>query len=140
VELPYEKILAFAGLNTVIKSEWIPDIGDFLFFGRRNRVVTVEANSPVEEAGLRRRDYILAVDGVEVSSRQEIKEIVKAKGIGSEIVLKLLRDEVELNLTVKVGRKEKVDCEINPTENATQLQMNIQKGWLEGWTAHYISN
>ena len=140
VELPYDKLLAFAGLNVVIKTEWLPYMGNVLFVGPRNRVVTVEANSPVEEAGLKRRDYILDVDGAEVSSSRELREIAKTKKIGSELILKVLRDKVELNLTVEVGKKAKVDCEIKTIEHPTELQLKIRKGWLEGWTSNEIEN
>ncbi|MFQ5863679.1 MAG: M61 family metallopeptidase [bacterium] len=134
VELPYEKILAYAGLNIQIQGKWVPNIGNFYFVGPRNRVVIVEANSPVEEAGLRRRDLILAIDGKDVSEIGEINEIVNAKEIGAQLVLKVLRDGVELNLPVEVGKKEEIECEIEAMNNPTGLQLNIQEGWLEGWT------
>ncbi|MFQ5824224.1 MAG: M61 family metallopeptidase [bacterium] len=136
VELPYEKILAYAGFNIAIKKKWIPNIGRLYFVGPRNRVVTVEANSPCEEAGLRRRDYILSIDEKEVSSIRQVQQIVKEKEIGSKLILKILRDGVELSLPVEVGKKEKVDCEIEPIKNPTELQLKIQEGLLNEWNRY----
>ncbi|MFQ6113944.1 MAG: M61 family metallopeptidase [bacterium] len=140
MELPYKKILAYAGLNIEIQGTWIPSIGDFYFVGPRNRVVTVKANSPVEEAGLRRRDLILSIDGKDISRFSQVTELVKTKEVGSQLTLKVLRDGVELSLPVEVGKKEKTICEIEPMKKPTDLQLNIQKGWLEGWTGQAENN
>ncbi|MFQ5705878.1 MAG: M61 family metallopeptidase [bacterium] len=136
VELPYQEILAAAGLTIDLTSDWVPDIGEFLLVGPRNRVVTVEANSPAEAAGLRRRDYLVQIDDAKVSSLKQAREIVRSKKIGSELHLKVLRNNVELTLPVEVGKKEIVTCEIRHADNPAPLQARIFEGWLKGMTCN----
>ncbi|SDP08491.1 S1C family serine protease [Desulforhopalus singaporensis] len=76
-------------------------------------VINVSSKSPAEEAGLRSTkqygqdivlgDIIVAVNGVAVSSHEDLREEFEKLGIGSEVLLTIMRDdrqqEVKIRLT-----------------------------------------
>lgn len=133
-ELPFTEILVYAGLETDIQTSWVPSLGDVIFVGPRNRLVYLETDSPMFTAGVRRNDYLLQVDGVDVVSLSQFEEVVSRLETGSKTEIKVLTGEEEKLLAVTVGQQEVVDCEIEPLANAGDQQLAIRRGWLEGWT------
>jgi serine protease Do len=67
------------------------------------RVVKVARESPAEAAGIRVGDRILAIDGEEMRTSEEITSLVRAMRPGEEIELTVLRDAEIKAITAKLG-------------------------------------
>ncbi|MBN2415009.1 Do family serine endopeptidase [bacterium] len=63
-------------------------------------------NTPAEKAGLKFLDVILAVDGEDVNKSNRIQSIIAQKNPGDKITLTILRDGREMEVVVKLGRRE----------------------------------
>ena len=71
----------------------------------RGVVVTeIEPGSPADEAGLRRSDVVVALNGQTVSSWEELRLLVAQTLPGSEAKLRILRDGKPRDLKVTLGR------------------------------------
>jgi len=66
-------------------------------------VNSVKAGLPAEEAGVRRGDVIIAVDGRAVESTNEVVRLVSAKEPGSSVKLTVQRSGKEVTLTAKLA-------------------------------------
>lgn len=68
------------------------------------RIGTVFENSPAENAGLKEGDILKVVEGqsVEELTTSEIANIVKGEK-GTKVTIKVIRDEQEINFTIKRG-------------------------------------
>ncbi|ERN42285.1 trypsin-like serine protease, typically periplasmic, containing C-terminal PDZ domain protein [Rubidibacter lacunae KORDI 51-2] len=64
-------------------------------------VLAVERGTPSEQAGLRRGDAIVAVDGEAIASAEQLQRQIENSKIGRAIELKVLRGEMERLLSVK---------------------------------------
>ncbi|MFQ5603930.1 MAG: M61 family metallopeptidase [bacterium] len=133
-ELPYPEVLQYAGMEVSLHSRWMPSVGGLLLAGRRNRVISVEQGSPLTLAGLKRRDFLLKANGVNIVSMRQFYALVRKQKIGAEMQLRILRGKRFIDLILKIGKRERVQCEIEAVENPTKRQLQIRQGWLQGRT------
>jgi len=70
------------------------------YHGNGLRIETVVPASPAEEAGLRRNDIIISVDGTPVDNRESFRAIAHAKSPGKQIVLGIWRGGEKLDIAV----------------------------------------
>ncbi|NJN84233.1 MAG: PDZ domain-containing protein [Caldilineaceae bacterium] len=75
-------------------------------------VAQVMEGSPAAEAGLQEEDIILAFDGQEIESPQALVDLVRAQEPGDEVVLTILRNEDELDVTVTLGEDENGNAQL----------------------------
>ena len=76
-------------------------------------VNSVKPGLPAEEAGVKRGDVIVAVDGKPVESTNEVVRLVSAKEPGSSVRLTVLRSGKEVTLTAKLAdRSEHIGKEV----------------------------
>jgi len=68
-------------------------------------VQEVEKNSPAEKAGLKTNDIITEVNSTDISTGDELVDIVKESSPGDELVLSVYRNGQEIKITVIVGEK-----------------------------------
>jgi serine protease DegQ len=68
-------------------------------------VANVMPSSPAAEAGIRRGDVLLTIEGKPVNDMVSLLNVVAALKPGSQAALTLLRDRNELDLNVTVGRR-----------------------------------
>jgi len=61
--------------------------------------------SAADKAGLKEYDIILEMDGKKISEEAPLADILQQHKIGDEILLKILREEKEINLKVKLEEK-----------------------------------
>jgi S1-C subfamily serine protease len=108
------------GINGVTLTS---DLNRLLDLASRERgvlVVTVAPNSPAEDAGLRGGDtteqlagqeilvggdVIVALDGEDIASVEQLAETIRAKDAGDQIELSILRDGEEQTLTVTLAER-----------------------------------
>lgn len=82
--------------------------------GKRLEVDNVGDKSGAKEAGVRKGDVILAIDGKKVTKKDEVTEALKDRSSGSTVKLTLLRGKEELTLDVKLmARSEMMDPQAN---------------------------
>jgi predicted metalloprotease with PDZ domain len=132
VELPYQEVLAFAGLNVVIAPQPLPSIGRLRIYGPRNRVFSLDETSPAAVAGLRRNDLILKADEQSFTGEQGLYELVRNKKIGQTMTLLVSRNGLELPLAVLVEKMERIACTISLVPDPDQEQLAIRTSWLTG--------
>lgn len=132
VELPYAEAFAAAAYEVSIDSTWAPTIGEVVFVGGDRRVIRVEEGSPADNAGLRRGDRLVSLAGKPIQSYAQYDSTVAALTIGSEVPLKVRRQDVSLELIVRVGRKQKVSAAIRPVAQPTPEQLALRQHWLTG--------
>jgi S1-C subfamily serine protease len=60
-------------------------------------------DGPAEEAGIEDGDVIIALNGTEVSSPDELRDLVRDLAPGTEVEIKLVRDGEEKTVTLEVG-------------------------------------
>ena len=108
------------GINGVTLTR---DLNKLLDLSSREKgvlVVTVAPNSPADDAGLRGGDksetlndqeimvggdVIVALDGEDITSIEQLAETIQSKGAGDEIELTVLRDGEEQALTVTLAER-----------------------------------
>ncbi len=68
-------------------------------------VVQVTANSPAARYGIREKDILLEIDGVKLDKMCDLRCYIYSKQPGDTVQIKLLRNKVEVNLSVVLGKK-----------------------------------
>jgi N-acetylglucosamine kinase-like BadF-type ATPase len=83
-------------------------------------IMSVVPESPAFEAGIQEDDVLMAIDGAEVKSVEQLSKSVQAAGKdGKELALKILRDSKELEIKLK-------PAEIKDTDKLVEsLQLDI---------------
>ena len=66
-------------------------------------MTNVFSGSAAEAAGIQSGDLILAVDGTEVSSTDDLSSLINAYNAGDQATLTIQRDGEQLELTVTFG-------------------------------------
>jgi serine protease Do len=66
-------------------------------------VQEVKPGLPADQAGVKRGDVIVAVDGSHVEGRNEVVRLISSKEPGSSVKLTVLRNGKEVNLTAKLA-------------------------------------
>ncbi len=63
----------------------------------------VDPGSPADEAGLRRGDIIVDIDGREIARGEDVVAIIRSSGVGDTLAVIIIRADVERDLTVTLG-------------------------------------
>jgi hypothetical protein len=71
-------------------------------------VLTVNKNSPAEQAGLKSGDIILSFDGKEINEVSALSPIVAATPVGKTVDVRIYRDGKEQTVTVKIGNRQSI--------------------------------
>ena len=67
-------------------------------------VMRVVPNTPAEEAGIRKGDVIVQIDGEEVTQAEELQNLVENSQIGQSLKLKLRRGSLTKDVTVQTAQ------------------------------------
>lgn len=135
-ELPYARILGYAGLTFLKESRWNASIGEVVFAGDNNRVISVQRGSTAAAGGLQKGDLITHADGFKVYSLGQMYDIIHSKSVGSLLEVLVLRHGKQMALNITVGKRQDVECEIRVQDSPTRVQESILLGWIEGWTGN----
>ncbi len=94
------------GLLGVGGEDLRPDIAEALGLRRDQRgviVTNLTREGPAEQAGLRRSDVIISLDGRAITTFFELRNLVAARAPGSVVELRILRDGQESTIRVTLG-------------------------------------
>ena len=69
------------------------------------RIEKVYEDGPAGKAGLQAGDVILALDGKKVKDRDGLIELIGVKKVGDEITLLVQRDDEEMKIKLKLGKR-----------------------------------
>jgi len=134
-ELPFERILAFAGLElsrtggaaTPVARPYLG--ADLTQDGDRVNVTRVRAGTPAYDQGLSAGDQIVALDGVRVT-RDVFNARISERRPGDEITLSLFRNDDLRTLRIRLGGRTEGNYRITRTRNPTPEQTRIYQSWL----------
>lgn len=87
-----DKIYMEEGINNAIISAYKLAGKEVLIKGQKLKIVYVEKDS---KSNLKINDEILSVDGVKVTSVEDIKEILKNKSVEDQVLVKIIRNNKE---------------------------------------------
>lgn len=97
-------------------------------------VAAVEQGSAAEEVGIRPGDRILRLDGRNpTGGAAEVRRRLE-RSPGRRIRLELDREGVPSSVELRPRRGKRVEHRLEPTGDATDLQLAIRRGWMERWT------
>lgn len=100
---PQEELRPFLGVR--VQTAGL-EVGEFSPQGGEGAlVVSVDPDTPAEEAGLQAGDVIVAVDDSEIATADDLVNTISEYAVGDTVTLKVLRDESEIELEAElVGR------------------------------------
>lgn len=67
-------------------------------------ITQVAQGTPAEDAGLKKGDVIIKADSKEVTSMEELNEIKNSKSIGDKLVLTIVRNSKQMDVTVTLTK------------------------------------
>ena len=70
------------------------------------RITRVLEGSPAEKAGLKEGDIVVRADDRDMAGLSDLREIVRRHNTDDEITVTVRRGDEELDLKVKLGRRE----------------------------------
>ena len=132
--LPYQEILALAGLQLRTVEHKRPNLG---FFSERDGngflvVKSVEADSLAAEAGLRTDDVIVKWNGGEVPRR--VDRWLREQRPGDVLKLEIHRDSKQMPLEFHIGETKETFYEVVELAHASEKARRIRDGILHGVT------
>ena len=91
-------------------------------------------NSPAEHAGLKSGDKIVRIDGVHITSINELVGVVARKAPGSQLTVEIMRDQIPMTVQVVLAERPSSDTLSRPVQNSpnqsrqsTQLEQLLQE-------------
>ncbi len=143
LSLPYQTVLDSTGYQMNISSRWVADLGKLDELNRQNIVTSLNKESPLVNSGLLIGDRILQVDTLKVLSKIELLNYIEKKLPETTLTFELMRNQSPLTVSMKTGKKEKVNCQITPKSILNEFQKNLQQEWLKptpNWFSALKSN
>jgi serine protease Do len=84
-------------------------------------IADILEDTPAEESGLERGDIVLAVDGRNVASVQEFREMIAAIDPGMKVTLRILRDGTEIRKNVILDQQPESYVAYTSTERVPEI-------------------
>lgn len=66
----------------------------------------VDPGSPADKAGIKEKDIILEINGKKINETNPLVDIIRSYNVGDEIILKVLREEKEIEIKVVLEKLE----------------------------------
>ncbi len=89
-------------------------------------VESVTKDEAADKAGVEYGDIILAVDGKEVNSTQELQTMIASKHPGSIVTLKIWRDKKDIEKKVTLGSRDEKDTAENINNEKGETESDVQ--------------
>jgi predicted metalloprotease with PDZ domain len=138
-EVNYTKYLGYAGLQVDTVTNELPGA----WFGATVReqndslvVTNVEWKSPAWNAGIRRNNIILAVNGT-ITKKILFDLGLKAAKAGDALNLRIQKNEQQLDINMILGTKRERSYKISMMNERTELQKDIWESWIKLQTINY---
>jgi len=132
VELPYQKILNYAGILMDIKTDTIADAGSLRLSAKKKEILALAEDGPLSKAGLRKGDFLLSINGQTINDKQSITKAIEPLKPGAELQITAERDRIRLNLKVVLDKNEKITTQLIFQPEPDERQLKIRRSWLEG--------
>ncbi|HEV2113059.1 MAG TPA: PDZ domain-containing protein, partial [Terriglobales bacterium] len=131
-ELPYQELLATAGLQMVKQRVEIPDIGfdSVSNEGERPLVVAVRDGSDAARLGVAVGDKILKLNGKPV--RQDVEKVLADLHPGELIHVEVAGTAGIREIKIHLGARDEEQVVINDLPAWTPTQLSRRKAWLAG--------
>lgn len=101
VEVPFLGVYYLLVNEDIQKRFNLPvNYGAFIY---RENSRAIMNNSPAEKYGVKDRDIILEVDGEKITADNSLSQIILKKSVGQKVILKILRDNKIIYLSVILG-------------------------------------
>lgn len=124
-ELPYEAVLGAAGLKLAVAK--VPALGLTM---NGLRVRQVPAGGAAEKAGVKANDRLVELDGTEVSSRDQMVEILARHKGGDKVKAVLMRGEDRVEVELTLQERETGEYRLTRAADPTDLQKKVVDGWV----------
>lgn len=131
--LPYNEVLAYAGLQLDETKNKIPRLG--VSSDGTNAITALVAGGPAETSGVHVGDLLLAIGDVKVDNNQDWAAAFRktyANRIGETITLSVQREGKPVSLNLKIGEAEISSWNITRVAGATKEQQDVLNAWLGG--------
>jgi predicted metalloprotease with PDZ domain len=131
--LPYDEVLAYAGLSLAEKKEQVLRLGvSTTEDGKSIRAVV--PGGAAEAAGVRAGDVVVSIGDIKVADASWAAEFRKtyADKVGQTVPLQILRGEQPLTLNVQIRQVEQSSWELRRLPQPTASQQSILDAWLSG--------
>ena len=83
----------------------IPYLDSNINFDTGIYVTQVAKASSAEQAGVKEKDIITKIDGIELNKMNDLKTYIYGKNPGDEVILTVLRNRQTIEINVKLGKK-----------------------------------
>lgn len=87
-------------------------------------VLQVEIGSPADKAGINSNDIISKINGKQIETSRQLREIIAGIAPGEEIEVTILRDDKEISKKIKITEKQPLTS-IAEKKNSTELQEKL---------------
>lgn len=130
--LPYEEVLAYAGLKLVETKSVFPSLGFNVLNG--NIISILDKNNPAEAAGIRSGDVFLGIGNISSGKSDWLTEFQTAykSKIGGDATVYILRDGKPFTTNLKITAQTVSTWNLNPMENLSASQQTLLKDWSAG--------
>lgn len=134
-EIPYNEILALAGLTLETKEIPTPDAGfrakrPFGQYDRPLQITHVNSGSPAEKAGLHVGDDLVGHEGLTFGDREE--DETPNVTIKNSVHLKVNRQGRSIDITFTPQVSKRVQYTLHETPSPTPAQLTVRHGLLTG--------
>lgn len=133
-ELPFTEYMGWAGIDFREYREEFTTVGTVRVFGPRNLITMIDDKSAAAQAGVRRGDYLLEIDGRRMNSQVDIAIALAAKKPGETVEVAVERDNKRQVFTVTTFAEVRTGYDLGYVENPSERQLRIRNGWLRGVT------
>ena len=107
-----------------------PEIIKGLTLGRNFKGVIITdilPDSPAEKAGLEQGDIIILYDGKKIESSAQLRNFVAATSPEGQVKVMVLRDNNEVEITVKIGDLENTEKQVSAKKKNDLLGLTVEK-------------
>jgi len=117
-------VRGFLGVGIQALNEGLAD--SFGYHGTNGALVgEVSPGSPADQAGFKQGDIVMRFDDEDVTTVNQLRNLVAATKPGTTVPLEIFRDGAERTLSVKIGELSEHSGTASPSESSTDLGLSV---------------
>lgn len=135
--LPYQEVLALAGMTHRVDTIVAPRLGVGLSLSEEGQVLITEVapGSTASRAGLQAGDQLLRVGVIELSwGWTDAFRRTYADSVGAPLTVEFVRDGERMTGQGTLGTRTRIEHRVEPLLDASDKQLAVRRGLLEGVT------